>query len=196
MKHFLHIFILLGGIAGVVLLNKYWKAETAFMKEMADYHLTVEEKIKSRKYNDLQKLSQTFDSSRRDAFLKNVSYLKEIDTTTSKERFYQLLGDSLSEKYAFEVFKDTWHVPPEARDLYRNKLVLESIDSMMSRRFPPMQPQYELVITEVQIRDDYLRFEAEYFEVIQRDTPFVNPSTGEKWDSTDIEFYEAKILEY
>ncbi|NBC24797.1 MAG: hypothetical protein GVX78_04190 [Bacteroidetes bacterium] len=131
-----------------MLLNNYWKAETAFMEEMADYHKKVEHRIKSRKYNSLQLLSQKFDSNRRDSFLKKVYYLNEIDTTTSKERFYQLLRDSLSTKYAFFDCKDIWHLPPKVRDLYRNDLILESIDSMMSRTFPRRQPQYELVITE------------------------------------------------
>ena len=196
MKHFLHIFILLGGIAGVVLLNKYWKAETAFMKELADYHLIQEEKIKSRKYSNLEYFSRILDSNYRITLQKDRYYLKKIDTITSKEKFYQLIGDSLSEKYAFKDFKDFWHEPPEVRELYRNDLTLASIDSMLDKTILGREHHYELVIKEIQIRADSLKFEVDFFEVIGRDTPFIHPITGEVLDTTDIEFYEAKILEY
>lgn len=201
MKSVFHVLILITLIAGALILDDYWKKETAFMKKLAVHHLKSEDDEKVRLFYRLRQLSQRLSSEYRTSFKRDIYFLEKIDSTNSKNQFLDLIRDSLSERYAFKDFEELWISQSEVRAIHINDLILASIDSMIEKNInlssaDLLQDSFEMVITELHLGNDSMRFQTEYFTVMDRDTPYIDPFTRKPIDIDQFEVYEAKILEY
>ena len=171
------------------------------MEKLAEHHIASDNEEKNRMFDRLHMLNKRLSLEDLTTFERDLNYLKKIDSATSKKQFLDLVRDSLSERYAFKDVRGIWPSPSEVKAIHINDLLLASIDSMIEKNVNQtsadiLQDSFELVITEVQLDNDSLRFYTDCFQIIDRDTPYINPITREVMDKYQFKIYEAKILEY
>lgn len=171
------------------------------MKKLAGHHIASETEEKDRKFYMLRIVNQRLSLEDLTTFRRDFNYLKKIDSTKSKRQFLNLFRDSLSERFAFEDVKEIWSSPSDVKSIYLNDLLLASIDSMIEKNVnftsaDILQDSFELVIIEVQLDNDSFRFYTDFFHLIDRDTPYIDPVSGEVIEKDELKVYEARILEY
>lgn len=200
MKFFVHSAFLVLLIGGIWFLNHQFRRETAFMKKVARVHLDYEKRKILRMFGTARPVSRKYDSIKQNNILKDLDYLRKIDSNITSDQFCHILG-SMTKTYALEELDKMWSLPPDIKALYLNDMVLTSLDSINQNMgiFDPYRPfmdSFLFFIHDIELGDESLRFKSEYFEILDLDSPYIHPITQEIIDEDRYEIYEPTIQEY